>query len=144
MSFSNASIDEQNEAGRVWAQAFYDKMSSDTFNIGSWIDEFFQHDAVLVHTNGPLIKGHKDIASHVAENRQRQSAKYIVKHVDVVSNRIYTEVDAIIILKHDPSKKEIKLSGLAVFQKKIDENKLSSLKIYLDPTPLIERIKALS
>ncbi|CAF1146253.1 unnamed protein product [Adineta ricciae] len=140
----SSSLSEQNQAGRAWIQAFYDKMGSDTFDIESWYNEFFQVDATLTHNSAPAIKGLKDICAHIVGNRARQSVKYVVKHVDVVPNRIYTEIDALITLKNDPQKMKIILSGLAVFHKKTDESKLSALRTYVDSTPLMERIRAIS
>lgn len=46
--------------------------------------------------------------------------------------------------KNDPEQKEITLQALVVLGRKVDENKLSSIDIFLDPSPLIERIKMLS
>jgi ketosteroid isomerase-like protein len=135
---------EQIKAGRAWIQAVYDAFNSNPFDIERWLTDFYQPDAVFTHGSHPPLKGHKEISAHLEQAHKEQSARHVVKHIDVVSDRIYVEIDGYFIRHNDPEKMEIMITGVAVFHKKIDENKTSSVSIYMDPTPLIERIKVLS
>ncbi|CAF1292041.1 unnamed protein product [Adineta steineri] len=141
MSVSNVLTTEQNEVERGWIQAFYNTLNVDSFDIERWFEKYFENDASVTYNNDPPYKGYNDVSAHILQLRQKLSVKYTVKHVDVISDRIYVEIDATVIRKNDPEKKEIHLSELAVFYKKINENKISSLKIYVDPTPLLEKNK---
>jgi hypothetical protein len=135
---------EQIEAGRAWIQAVYDGFNSNPFDIERWLTDFYQPDAVFTQGSQPPLKGHEEISAYLVQAHKKQSARHVIKHIDVVSDRIYVEIDGYFIRHNDPEKMEIMITGVAVFHKKIDENKTSSVSIYMDPTPLIERIKVLS
>lgn len=144
MASSNVVTAEQIEAGKKWTKTFYDVFNSDAFNIERWVTEFYQPDAILKQGIQPPIKGHKEIVARLEEDHKQRLGRHVVKHIDVVSDRIYVRLDGIFIQKNDPEQKEITLQALVVLGKKVDENKLSSIDIFLDPSPLIERIKMLS
>lgn len=134
---------EQIEASKTWIQSFYECLGSATNDINVWLKEFCQPDAILIHGSQPPLKGYEEISKHLEEARNQHSIQHVIKQIDVLPNRIYVEVDGIFTPKIDPEHKEILIHGLAVFEKKIHESKSSSMIIYLDPTPLIQRMKTL-
>jgi hypothetical protein len=87
------------------------------------------------------MKGYQEIHAHFEkQNPQLTSMKHNIHRVDVHSDRIYVQNESTFIVKNDPEQKEIKLKAIAVFSKNIDEEKVSSIDVYFDPTPLVERI----
>lgn len=64
--------------------------------------------------------------------------------MDVLQDRIYQEADILYVVKGDPERKEIFIPGMAVFGRKPGDEKMSFFTVYLDPTALQERIKAVA
>ncbi len=139
MSLPVAATTEEIEETRAWTRGFYNGIKSD---IPSWVAQYYQPDAVLNFGNSPPIKGHQAISDSFENQRaQRTSTKHGILHVDVFSDRIYVQTQDTYVVKNDPEQKEIKIKTLVLIWKKVDEDKLSSIDIYLDPTPLLERIQ---
>lgn len=64
--------------------------------------------------------------------------------MDVLPDRIYQEADIRYVAKGDPERKEISITGMAVFGRKPGDEKMSFFTVYLDPTALRERIMAVA
>jgi ketosteroid isomerase-like protein len=140
MSPSIAVTDEQVKASEAWVYEFYKYF--DSFDLDKWFTKFYKPDAVLNLCNNPSMKGYDEIRAHFQKEQPLlTSMKHTMKHIDVLPDRIYVQNEATFIVKADPKQKEIKFKAVCLFWKNIDEDKLSSVDVYFDPTPLIERIK---
>ncbi len=140
MSLPEVATTDEVETTRAWIRNFYEGINFPDIN--SWVTDFYKPDAILNYGNSPSLKGLKEIADHFEKERVILSnIKHFLLHVDVFSDRIYVQKKDIFIVKNDPEQKEIIIKLLVVIWKKVDEDKLSSLDYYLDPTPLLERIK---
>src|SRR5690348_1585680 len=106
MSSSNVLTTEQIKASEAWIRAFYEAKDPSTNDPERWLTEFCQPDVILNYGNITL-KGYKEISAISKEDFKRQAVKRIIKHIDVLPDRIYVRVDAIFILKNDPEQKEI-------------------------------------
>lgn len=130
------------DAGSAWVRAFYDSLDSNSLDVDRWLAKFFHADAVLMHSNLPVRNGHAQIREYVQEQFDRTTGRHLVKHVDVIGDRMYVECEDVRVVKNDPEQKELRLKELVVFRKRMDEDKLAAMEIYSDATPLVERIKA--
>ena len=70
-----------------------------------------------------------------------ETMNHEVGEVDVLPEKIYQSALITYTVKNDPERKKITLSGMAVFHKKINEAYLTAFDVYLDPSPLQERIQ---
>jgi ketosteroid isomerase-like protein len=140
MSLPIQATTEEIEATRAWVRDFYN--GSNSSDINSWITQFYQSNAVLNFGNSPSLKGHEEIVSFFEKQRTiLSSTKHDILHVDVFSDRIYVQQKDTFIVKNDSEENEIEIKAVVVIWKNVDENNLSSMDVYLDPTPLKERIK---
>jgi len=140
MSLPVPATTEQIEATRAWVRDFYNGTNSS--DITNWITQFYQPNGVLNFANSPSLKGHEEIISFFEKQHAvLSSIKHDILHVDVFSDRIYIQQTDTYIVKNDPEQNEIIIKAVVVIWKKVDENNLSSLDVYLDPTPLKEKIK---
>ncbi len=64
---------------------------------------------------------------------------------DVVDDTIYQAAEITYVVKGDQEKKEILVPGMAVFFRMpagdLEAGKIMSLDVFIDPSPLVERMK---
>lgn len=70
--------------------------------------------------------------------------QHTITHLDVAPDRVYQEADIRYVVKGDPGRKEIMIKGIAIFGRKPEEEKMRFFTVYLDPTALLERVKAVA
>ncbi|CAF1180678.1 unnamed protein product [Rotaria sp. Silwood1] len=143
MSLPIAATTEKVEEIRAWVEAFFKEY--DSLNVQDWVTKYFQPGAILNVGDLPPVKGLKEICDYIEqEHAQVSIIKHDIKHVDLFSDRVYVQKKSTVLVKNDPEQKEIIIKVIFVFWKKINEDKLSSLDVYCDPTSLFERIKMYS
>jgi hypothetical protein len=139
MSTTGAITHEQVEKTMAWIRDFYAAAETDARR---WITGFFHPDAAIAFTGQPPTVGQEAMISYFEQfNSIFSSIKHIVERVDVLSDRVYIQLDVEFIVKNDPEQKTIRITGIVATQKKIDEDKVSFYTIYSDKTPLDQRIK---
>ena len=70
--------------------------------------------------------------------------KHTIGHVDVLPDRIYQEATIDYVLKGDEEKKVVSVQGMAIFGKRVDEDKMRFFTVYLDTSPLVERVRVVT
>ncbi|UJR32784.1 hypothetical protein I4U23_020246 [Adineta vaga] len=139
MVFSNVLTPEQIEESQAWVYKFY--RSFDSLEVDPWLEEFYKPDTVVNFGNFPPMNGIEVMRAHFKQqNSQLLSMKHRMKHIDVFADRIYAQNEATFIVKNDPEHKEIKLQAVCLFWKNINEKTATSIDVFLDPSPLLERI----
>lgn len=64
--------------------------------------------------------------------------------MDIVDDRVYQEADIEYVLKGDPEGKVIKVQGMAVFGKGVQDERMRFFKVFLDPSAISKRVGELS
>ncbi|KAF3397102.1 hypothetical protein EIK77_003516 [Talaromyces pinophilus] len=127
----------------AWLEDFHRHMDALDSNLA--IPKFYTDDCVLTFAANPAITGKADIINFFdSQFPHLESMKHTIKHVDVLPDRIYQEADIRYVAKGDPERKEISITGMAVFGRKPGDEKMSFFTVYLDPTALRERIMAVA
>ncbi|EEA20854.1 hypothetical protein TMatcc_000851 [Talaromyces marneffei ATCC 18224] len=127
----------------AWLEDFHKHMDAMDPNLA--IPKFYTDDCVLRFAKNPAISGKSSIIDFFnSQFPHLESMKHTIKHVDVLPDRIYQEADIRYVVKGDPERKEIPVTGLAVFGRKLGDEKMSFFTVYLDPTELKERIMAVA
>ncbi|CAF0828826.1 unnamed protein product [Adineta ricciae] len=134
---------EQIEASQAWVYRFYRLF--DSLEVDQWIEEFYNPDSVVHFGNFPPMEGAEVLRAHFKrQNAQLLSMRHDLKHIDVFPDRIYVQNEATFVVKNDPERKEIKFPAVCLFWKNINEKKSSTIDVYLDPSPLLERLHMFS
>ncbi|KUL87150.1 hypothetical protein ZTR_05577 [Talaromyces verruculosus] len=127
----------------AWLTDFHRHM--DALDSSLAIPKFYTDDCVLTFAANPAVTGKADIINFFdSQFPHLESMKHTIKHVDVFPDRIYQEADIRYVVKGDPERKEISITGMAVFGRKPGDEKMSFFTVYLDPTALRERIMAVA
>lgn len=107
------------------------------------IPALFTEDSTLRFGDNPPCTGHAELVNFFnSQFPLLESMKHLIKHVDVLPDRIYQEAEIHYVIKNDPEKKEIVVRGMAVFGKRPDEDRLRFFDVFLDSTQIKERIEA--
>lgn len=134
---------DQHAEAIEWLQEFHKHMDALDSNLA--IPKFYTDDCILTFASSPAITGKSNIIDFFdSQFPYLESMKHTIKHVDVLQDRIYQEADILYVVKGDPERKEIFIPGMAVFGRKPGDEKMSFFTVYLDPTALQERIKAVA
>jgi hypothetical protein len=133
---------EQVEASQAWVRDFFKVFES--FDREQWRTKFFRPDTIINVRNDPPLKYDEILPHFEKEQSLLTSLKHNLKHIDVLSDRIYVQADCISVVKNDPEQKETTMKMVCLFWKNINEDKLLSIDAYFDPSPLLERIKLVS
>jgi hypothetical protein len=140
MSITAAITPEQVEKTLAWIKASH--AAAETMDVRHMITDFFYPDAAVSFNDEPPTKGHEAMISYFEHfYRPLSSMKHIIERVDVLSDRVYIQVQVEFIVKNDPEQKIITLAGIVAAEKNIDEDMVSFYKIYTNKAPLEQRIK---
>jgi len=132
--------EEHISEAREWILNFH--KASASLNASHWITTFYSQDAVLEFANNAPLKGRQDIIKSFEQTfNLLESMEHIVVSIDVLSDKIYQVADIIYVVKGDAEKKPVRIRGLAVFGKKTNQSQLTYFTVFLDPSPLMERLK---
>ncbi|KAF8637201.1 hypothetical protein AX16_010860 [Volvariella volvacea WC 439] len=136
----------------VYAQIFH--KAGDGLNAQHWLTSFWSHDAELQFANNPVLKGHAAIqAVFDGAFASLSLMKHEILDIALSGTKIYQPANITYQIKNDPTQQLITIPGLAVFHKYIEPNsttppthwepetKISRLDVYLDNTPVMERVK---
>jgi hypothetical protein len=97
---------------------------------------------VLKFGNNPPLVGRENIIKMFETQFQViETMHHDVVDVDVLPDKIYQSAFISYTVKNDPEHKKIKIPGMAVFHKKVNEEYITAFDVYLDPSPLQERIQ---
>jgi ketosteroid isomerase-like protein len=125
----------------AWLENFH--RDGDAMDSNLAVPKFYTDDCVFRFAANPAIAGKSAIIDFFnSQFPHLESMKHTIKRVDVLPDRIYQEADIRYVVKGDPERKEILLTGMAVFGRKPGDEKMSFFTVYLDPTELKERIMA--
>ncbi|QKX62912.1 uncharacterized protein TRUGW13939_10080 [Talaromyces rugulosus] len=125
----------------AWLTNFHKVM--DAMDASIAIPALFTEDSTLRFGDNPPCTGHAELLNFFnSQFPLLESMKHIIKHVDVLPDRIYQEAEIHYVIKNDPEKKDIVVKGMAVFGKKPDEDRLSFFDVYLDSSQIKERVEA--
>lgn len=131
---------ELNASAYSWVQKFH--AAGDRLRPDESVSEFYSADCVMEFPGQPARIGQGDIRGFFeAQFAHLESMKHTIKTVDALPDKIYQEATISYVVKGDPEKKTIDIQGIAIFGKKADEDVMSYFRVYLDPAPLLERIK---
>lgn len=134
-------MEDQTAISLQWLLDFH--TTGDSLNAKMWVTRFYTEDCELYFSGQPVVKGHDAIIALFEQQfALLESMQHEIHHFDVLPDRIYQEASISYIVKGDPEKRTVKLLGLAVFGKALGEDKMRFFRVYLDPTPLRERIQA--
>ncbi|PWY96569.1 hypothetical protein BO94DRAFT_529937 [Aspergillus sclerotioniger CBS 115572] len=136
-------LNAQTAAAKSWLESFH--LLNDQLNPDISIPEFFTPDCEFRFPGHPLLKGQEAIINFFKQQSTvLESMKHTIGHIDVLPDRIYQEASIEYVLKPDPEKKVININGFAIFGKRVDEDKMRSFTVYLDPSPLAERLRVIN
>lgn len=132
--------EEWNAAARAWLQGCH--AVGDSLNAQEFVSGFYGEDCIMEFSGYPVMRGHAAILEFFeGQFAQLESMKHTIKHVDTLPDRIYQEATIEYVLKKDLDKKVIPVQGIAIIGKAVDEQRMSFFRVYLDPTPIAERIQ---
>ena len=133
-------MDDHVAAAYQWLSDFH--AHGDALSPEAWVTKFYTTDCEMRFPGQPLLKGHSAIIGFFKNQFTRlESMTHIIKHVDVTLSRTYQEATILYVVKGDPEKQKVEVKGLAVFGKAIGEDKIKFFTVYLDPSPLHDRIR---
>ncbi|PYI08822.1 hypothetical protein BO78DRAFT_364211 [Aspergillus sclerotiicarbonarius CBS 121057] len=136
-------LNTQTAAAKSWLQNFH--LLGDQLNPDIAVPQFYTSDCELLFPGRSPLKGQEAIINFFKQQSTvLESMKHTIGHIDVLPDRIYQEASIQYVLKADPEKKVIHIDGIAIFGKRVDEDKMRFFKVYLDPSPLAERLKEIS
>ncbi|KGO47707.1 Nuclear transport factor 2 [Penicillium expansum] len=121
-----------------WLQQYH--AAGDALNPDVSVPKFYTTDCVMRFPGQPPLQGHDAIKGFFKmQFSLLDSMTHTIGHVDVLPDRIYQEAKIDYVVKGDPEQKVIKIDGLAVFGRRVGEERMSFFTVYLDPRPLLER-----
>jgi len=104
MSSSTAISNEQVEKSTAWARAYY--VACDSFDVRSWITKFYASNSGGQFGNLPLVKGQEAcITLFESIFNPFSSMKHTIKHIDVIPERLYLDIEVTVLIKNDPERK---------------------------------------
>ncbi|PWY90959.1 hypothetical protein BO70DRAFT_425882 [Aspergillus heteromorphus CBS 117.55] len=125
---------------KAWLDTFY--AANDTLNPSVFVPQFYHPDSQLHVPGGPSLTGHEQILAFYNQQVSLVSSmKHTIRHFDVLSDRVYVESEVEYTVAADPEKRAITVNALAVVGKRLDEDKLRSFKVFMDPKPLVGRLE---
>ena len=114
--------------------------AGDRLDARPWVERFFTTDAEFIQPGRPPVQGHAAIiAAMDAQQAVLQSITHNIKHVDLLPERVYVEADIKWAVKGDPEQKVVIGRGLGVFNKKLDEDRISRFDVFADFSELTKR-----
>ncbi|RAL06113.1 nuclear transport factor 2 family protein [Aspergillus ibericus CBS 121593] len=136
-------LDAQTAAAKLWLQNYH--LLGDQLNPDIAVPPFYAPDCEFRFPGRPLIKGQEAIINFFKQQSTvLESMKHTIGHFDVLPDRIYQEASIEYVLKADPEKKVIHVNGIAIFGKRVNEDQMRFFTVYLDPSPIAERLKEVS
>ncbi|OOF94626.1 hypothetical protein ASPCADRAFT_208288 [Aspergillus carbonarius ITEM 5010] len=136
-------LNAQTAAAKLWLQNFH--FLNDQLNPEMSVPQCFTHDCEFRFPGHPLLKGQEAIINFFKQQSTvLESMKHIIEHIDVLPDRIYQEASIEYVLKPDPEKNVVHINGIAIFGKRADEDKMRFFTVYLDPSPLVERLRVVN
>ncbi|KAL1695120.1 hypothetical protein GGG16DRAFT_45869 [Schizophyllum commune] len=128
-----------------WMRKFHS--TSDSMVAEPWVDTFWTSDGVLQFSNVPEVAGRDAIVEFFnSQFPHLERMKHSIVSLDVISNKIYLRATISYRAKGDPERKDVTIPGFAVcfFPNELTVDggfdKMSRFEVYLDSTPLQERI----
>jgi ketosteroid isomerase-like protein len=126
------------EDALAWLKQFH--AAGDSLNAERVITDFYTEDAVLQFGNNPLIQGRQNLIDMFkTQFGLLDMMKHDIGHIDVLPDRIYQYAQISYKVKGDTE--VISIPGLAVFHKKPEERKIRRFDVFIDTSPLIEKMK---
>ncbi|RAK92477.1 hypothetical protein BO79DRAFT_65280 [Aspergillus costaricaensis CBS 115574] len=144
MSNTNPTTNNQTLlAAKSWLRDYH--TLGDELNPDIAVPKFYTPDCEMRFPGHAPIKGHEAIISFFKEQSTiLESMKHTIGHVDVLPDRIYQEATIDYVLKGDEEKKVVSVQGMAIFGKRVDEDKMRFFTVYLDTSPLVERVRVVT
>ncbi|OJI82049.1 hypothetical protein ASPTUDRAFT_57814 [Aspergillus tubingensis CBS 134.48] len=144
MSNTNSTTNNQTLlAAKSWLQDYHSL--GDQLNPDIAVPKFYTPDCEMRFPGHAPIKGHEAIINFFKEQSTiLESMKHTIGHVDVLPDRIYQEATIDYVLKGDEEKKVVSVQGFAIFGKRVDEDKMRFFTVYLDTSPLVERVRVVT
>jgi len=107
------------------------------------LTSFLTPEGVLRFANNPPVTGQEEITKHFKFTFENvfQSMKHTIVYFDVLPDKIYVSHELTCVVKGDSEQKPSKIPIVNVFWKKENEDKGTRLEVYMDPTPVFERLK---
>jgi hypothetical protein len=144
---SHPTIDLSSEmkdaAAQQWLLDFH--AAGDSLNPEPWVLTFFSPDCEMRFPGQPILRGHKEIIAFFKRQfANLDSMKHTIRHFDTLPDRIYQEATISYVVRADPEKEQIDIPGIAIFGKGVSEERMSFFTVYLDPSPLHEKIRSVS
>ncbi|KAL1721870.1 hypothetical protein EV715DRAFT_270748 [Schizophyllum commune] len=128
-----------------WMRRFHS--TSDSMVAEPWVDTFWTSDGVLQFSNVPEVAGRDAIVEFFnSQFPYLEHMKHSIVSLDVISNKIYLRATISYRAKGDPEHKDVTIPWFAVcfFPTELTVDggfdKMSRFEVYLDSTPLQERI----
>jgi ketosteroid isomerase-like protein len=132
-------MSQSNEKALAWLKQFH--TAGDSLNAERYIKEFYTEDAVLQFGNHPLIQGQQNLINMFkTQFGLLDMMKHEIGHIDVLPDRIYQYATISYKVKGDTE--VIKIPGLAVFHKTPEEQKIRRFDVFIDASPLTEKMKS--
>jgi ketosteroid isomerase-like protein len=126
------------EDALVWLKQFH--AAGESLNAERVITDFYTEDAILQFGNNPLIQGRQNLIDMFkTQFGLLDMMKHDIEHIDVLPDRIYQYAQISYKVKGDSE--VISIPGLGVFHKKPEERKMRRFDVFIDTSPLIEKMK---
>jgi hypothetical protein len=133
-------MSESKEKALAWLKQFH--TAGDSLNAERYVTEFYTEDAVLQFGNNALIQGRQNLIDMFkTQFGLLDMMKHEVGYIDVLSDRIYQYATISYKVKGDTE--VIKIPGLAVFHKTPEEQKTKRFDVFIDTSPVTEKMKSL-
>lgn len=131
--------DQQRSEAHAWLLRFHE--ANDALDAAA-VGRFHAEGSVVRFGNADPIIGRSKIEEHFGNVFPLlEVMKHRVVRFDVLHDRIYQEASITYVIRGDEEKKEITISGLAVIGKRPNEEVMSFFDVYLDWSPVQERLQ---
>ncbi|EIM89927.1 NTF2-like protein [Stereum hirsutum FP-91666 SS1] len=128
------------EATKQWVRDFH--TAGDSLDVNTWA-KWLTDDATIVMGNNPPVQGRDNFTKAYSHQAGLLSSMYHeLISVDVIENRVYDRAILTYEIKGDDSKEKIKIPSMVVLHR-TEDKKISKLEVFSDPSPLMERVKAI-
>ncbi len=107
---------------------------------------FFTPEGVLRFANTPPVQGREEITKHFGFtfNNVFQSMSHTIVDFDVLPEKLYVTHELSYVVKGDTEQKVNKVPIVNVFWKKDNEDLSTRLEVYMDPSPVFERMREIN
>ncbi|KAF1985302.1 hypothetical protein K402DRAFT_394997 [Aulographum hederae CBS 113979] len=125
-----------------WLLGFH--AASKTLDADHWVNNYFTTDCTLQYGNMPIQRGLDSTRKYFAGAFPKFSKmEHEIVYFDYLAPRIYQKAAIRYIIEGDSEDQEIEIPGFGMFElkKEMDEIKCCVAEVYLDPSPLAERVK---